>query len=213
MSGEWVVLLSGGLDSAANLALGCAEGKVALALTMAYGQPAEAKEVSAARKLAEFYGVPHQVVELGFFKQLKSMTVPDLKSDQLDNLEHTRETAALVWIPNRNGVLIQVAAAFAENLGLSGILVGFNREEAVTFPDNSIEFMKASDQALAFSTRTAVKVESFTSQLDKTEIVQKLRKLSHPAFPFEFVWSCYRGLAQPCLTCESCLRFERATRL
>ena len=39
--------------------------------------------------------------------------------------------------PNRNGGFLNVAASFAEKLGAGSVVVGFNREEAETFPDNT----------------------------------------------------------------------------
>ena len=59
-----VVLLSGGLDSAANLAFCREYDEPVLALTVRYGQRAQDREVQAARKLCDFYSVEHKVLEL-----------------------------------------------------------------------------------------------------------------------------------------------------
>jgi 7-cyano-7-deazaguanine synthase len=138
-----------------------------------------------------------------------SLGVPALKNSELDDRAVTERTAKAVWVPNRNGVLIQAAAAIAESLGAQSVIVGFNREEASTFPDNSAEFLARSTAALAYSTRNQVKVECFTTELNKREIVARLRALPR-AFPFEMLWSCYEGGATPCGRCESCGRLERA---
>lgn len=120
-----------------------------------------------------------------------------------------RRSAASVWVPNRNGVLINVASAFAEIHQASRVLVGFNVEEAVTFPDNSRAFLRQASRALAYSTANRAEVFSYTDAWDKRRIVRELRKLAKP-FPFEKVWSCYFGGATPCGKCESCRRFRRA---
>jgi len=212
-----VVLLSGGLDSVVNLALCVEKDQPVLALTANYGQRARFREVESAQKLANYYGVRHQVVDLQWLGTLgqSALTttdpVPHLRRDALDDLSQTRSTAQKVWVPNRNGVLIGVASAFAESFQAPRVVVGFNREEATTFPDNSREFMEASTRALSFSSAHGVEVFSYTDHLSKTEMVRLAQGLSK-SIPWDWIWSCYEGGAQPCGRCESCLRFERATR-
>lgn len=212
-----MILLSGGLDSAANLAFCHSYNKEAgLALTIRYGQRAEAQEVEAASRIAAYYGVPHETVDLPWLGELggNALTdtgrpIPKPDFEELDQHEVTQKTALAVWVPNRNGVFIQVAAAIAEARGHDAVIVGFNAEEAVTFPDNSSEFIERSNAALAFSTHTKVHVISYTAAMDKKQIVAHLRKSSKP-FPFHWVWSCYEGLEHPCRRCESCRRHARA---
>ena len=210
-----VVLLSGGLDSAANLALAHERDEVVLALTADYGQRAAGAELRSAEALCRHYGVRHERVDLRWLGALggSSLTgsgaVPSLGVQDLDRLEVTRETARAVWVPNRNGVLIHVAAAYAESLKADCVVVGFNREEAATFPDNTIEYLDRATRALEMSTSTGVIAYSYTASLDKKEIVAELRKLRSP-FPFGLLWSCYQGGATPCGVCESCQRLTRA---
>lgn len=213
-----VVLLSGGLDSTANLAFCAEQDEPVLALTLNYGQRAAVREIAAARRFSEYYGVRHEVLDVRWLGALggssltdSTQAIPELQSDQLDTLSVTRESAKSVWVPNRNGVFIQVAAAYAERTGAGRVIVGFNREEAATFPDNSTEFLNRSTDALRLSTANHVAVFSYTSELDKTEIVAKLKTLSKP-FPFHSVWSCYHGAETHCGHCESCQRFIRATK-
>ncbi len=212
-----VVLLSGGLDSAANLAIADHFDRPVLALTVDYGQRAAGPEIRAARKLAEYYGVTHRVLELKWLGELggsaltqSSIGIPEPASARLDDLKSASETAKAVWVPNRNGVLINAAAALAESLGAQQVVVGFNKEEAATFPDNSSQFLGTSNLALKYSTAGKVKLACYTDMMVKTEIVEALRNLPKP-FPFESVWSCYHGGESMCRKCESCKRFFRAT--
>ena len=218
MTRKSVVLLSGGLDSAANLAFCVERDEAVLALTVDYGQRAALRELARARQFCEYYGVLHQAVALPWLGRLGgssltdvSVEVPLLNLDRLDDLRLTEKTGRQVWVPNRNGVLIQVAAAFAERLSAEQVVVGFNREEAVTFPDNSGEFLRRSTDALAFSTLNQVSVYSYTTEFDKREIVSELKKLNR-GFHWDWVWSCYFGGEKVCGACESCRRFQRATQ-
>jgi len=210
-----IILLSGGLDSAVCLAKAVDETVPVLCLTFDYGQRAAQREISAAGSLALHYGVRHRVIELPFLAEITKTSlvnreedVPRLNREQLDDREGTTlATAAKVWVPNRNGLFINLAASFAESLDCQVIVTGFNREEAGTFPDNSPEFVKAVNSSLSYSTRQGVKVLSYTQDLDKFEIVRLGQQLG---MPFDLIWSCYHGNHEMCGTCESCQRLARA---
>jgi 7-cyano-7-deazaguanine synthase len=216
-----LILLSGGLDSAANLAFTAHFDEPVLALTIDYGQRAAKPEIEAAKKLASHFGVEHLVLDLKWLGALggssltsKTIDVPQLAKSKLDDLAASKESAKLVWVPNRNGLFINVAAAIAESRKLQQVVVGFNKEEAATFPDNSSQFLGVATLSLKYSTSNGVKVACYTDMLVKTEIVQALRNLDRP-FPFEMVWSCYHSGEETggkmCGKCESCQRFIRAT--
>lgn len=209
-----LVLLSGGLDSALNLALAAREGSAVLALTFAYGQRAEARELESAAALAAHYGIDWRSLDLRWLGTAhpnaltrRGSDLPDLKTEDLDNPEKSNASARAVWVANRNGLFLNAAAVFAEAMGLERLLVGFNREEAATFPDNSRAFLEAATTALAYSTLNHVRVDSFTLAWDKTEIVREAAKVG---LPFEKIWSCYESGPTPCGNCESCRRFARA---
>jgi 7-cyano-7-deazaguanine synthase len=201
-----VALLSGGLDSTVAFAIRARDA--VLALTVDYGQRAARREIAAARITARRYRVPHRVIRLPW---LSGGALTDRKirlpSPDLDRPAQAKSSSAAVWVPNRNGVFIAVAAAFAERLGAGRIVVGFNREEAETFADNSTPFLLASNRALRFSTRNRVRVESPTKNWDKRQIVLEAERRK---IALDAVWPCYEGGRRWCRKCESCLRGLRA---
>lgn len=217
-----VLLLSSGLDSAANLALATRnEIDIKLTLTIDYGQRGAQKELEQARKLSAFFGIEHVEFTLSSFAELvdaKSALFIGQDSRlpsplDLDSEIETKESAKAVWVPNRNAVMLSLAASLAESRGIQAVCVGFNVEEAQTFPDNSIEYMKAMTVAFKYSTANHVEVVSSTAEYTKEQIVERL---SHIKFPFDLIWSCYRApsssLAAHCGECESCLRLDRAIK-
>ena len=110
-------------------------------------------------------------------------------------------------VPNRNGTLVAMAAAFAESTGTDSIIMGLNLEEAAAFPDNSEAFLKATNEALALSTLKGVKLESPTVGMMKAEIAQEFIRLDIDPGLF---WCCYEGGERLCGKCESCARAIRA---
>ncbi len=210
-----VVLLSGGLDSTVN----AFEAKkhhheIVLALTFNYGQRAAKKEIEHSAKIAAHLGVPHKVVDLPWFKDfnrssllVEDQAVPVGSAVSIDDLKTSTESAKSVWVPNRNGIFLNIAAAYAESLDAHSVTPGFNAEEAVTFPDNSTEFLKAATQSLWYSTSNHVVVGCYTAHLKKPDMVllgQGLR------IPWELIWPCYFAGDKWCGQCESCQRSKRA---
>lgn len=201
-----VAILSGGLDSTVSLAAAARAMHVVLALTFDYGQRAARREREASARIARRFGVPHRVVEIPWLAGLTATALVN-RSAALPRRTMSKASAKAVWVPNRNGVFIEVAAAHAESLGATRLITGFNREEAATFPDNSTAYVDAVNRALSFSTANRVRVVSFTGRLDKRGIVRLGRRLGAP---LDLIWPCYEGGRRWCGTCESCLRSLRA---
>lgn len=211
-----IVLLSGGLDSTVNLAKATRETDVILTITFDYGQRAAGREISAAEQIAAHYQIPSKVIELGFLKEVTKTAlvnlnkqIPEMNFAELDSAK-ALETARQVWVPNRNGLFINIAASYAESFDCQLIITGFNAEEAETFPDNSPAFIKAVNLALGYSTLNETKVISYTQDFDKAGIIKLGQELE---VPFALIWSCYYGNDEICGSCESCRRLLRAREL
>lgn len=209
-----VILLSSGLDSVVSLAMAEQQGyTIELALTVDYGQKAAERELQRAKNICKHYKIEHKTLDIRSMMQginsglAQDGKIPSIDEDQLDNLVVAKETAKQVWVPNRNGLLINIAAMYAENLDCRWVITGFNKEEAATFPDNTSEFVDAVNHALSYSTSNQVQVISLTQAFDKKQIVSKAIELQ---VPIALIWSCYYGDQDMCGECESCKRFKRA---
>lgn len=214
MTKRSVVLLSSGLDSTVNFYQALKESEVLMALTFDYGQKAAEREIHQAKKISQKFNVSHQVVRLPFFSELgeSSLTsdkqsVPSGREVSIDDQVVSEVTAKAVWVPNRNGIFLNVAAGFAESLKADWIVPGFNKEEAKTFPDNSDKFLQATSKALSFSTSNKIEVQCFTTHMNKTEIVVLGQSL---AVDWSLIWPCYFSNQKWCGQCESCQRSIRA---
>jgi 7-cyano-7-deazaguanine synthase len=167
--------------------------------------------VAAAAAIARRYGVEHRAWRVPMLEAVTRTALVNrrfgLPSPDLDDARATRESAKAVWVPNRNGVFINLAAAEAEALCAGEIIVGFNREEAATFPDNTVAYMRAASAALRCSTANGVRVASPTARWDKRRIVREGRRAGAP---LDLIWPCYEGGRAWCRRCESCRRSLRA---
>ena len=211
-----VVLLSAGLDSTVNLYRARKEFDEMLAITFNYGQRSASKEIERAIEMTRALGVSHEVIELPWLKRItrtslvnKDMNVPTGDEVSINDYTQSVKTAQAVWVPNRNGAFLNIASSFADSMGAQWIIPGFNKEEAETFPDNSVEYIQAANRALSFSTQGPVQIKCYTQSLTKTEIVSLGRELR---VNFDLIWSCYFDGEKMCGQCESCQRFYRAIK-
>lgn len=208
-----IVILSGGLDSSTNLAIAKEHLDVKMALTFDYGQRAASKEIKAAAALSAHYKIKHKVLAVPWVGEFGKSALTDTTHDvptaevKIDDKVTSAKTAGKVWVPNRNGIFLNIAAGFAEAMDCDYIIPGFNLEEASTFPDNSADFIKALVHCFSFSTANKVQVRCYTIDMFKTEILKvSLQK----NLPLEMIWPCYFAGDRWCGECESCQRSKRA---
>ena len=210
MNKKGVVLLSGGLDSLVSIAAARDFCKVELALTIDYSQRAVEEEIEASSKIADFYGIEHRVVKLPFLSEITNNALVD----ECANLEFKtldENSAKAVWVPNRNGLFLNIAASFADSQKYDYVIIGANKEEANTFPDNSEEFLTRADEFFKFSTMVQPKILAPLKNLEKYEIINLAIEKSAP---LEFLKSCYNSKEisgkKHCGKCESCKRLHNA---
>jgi 7-cyano-7-deazaguanine synthase len=204
-----VALVSGGLDSVVSLAMAADVMDVRLVLFCNYGQRAVERERNAVLGVVGFYEFPFKEINAPWLGELapEGMRRSAARAGAETAPEPSLDTLDAVWVPNRNGVLLNMAAAFAESFGCDFVVAGFNREEAVEFPDNRAEYVDRVNNGLEMSTRGGVKIVSFTQGLDKREIIIRGHELGAP---LSVIWSCYHSRERMCGRCASCRRLKGA---
>ena len=207
-----IVLLSSGLDSTVAFKEAYDISDEILCVTFDYGQKAREKEISFAKTICERYKAGHIVIELPWYRTFRGAltggsALPEISEHELDDKEITKKSAENVWVPARNVVFLSIGAALAENYKYDTIVTGFDVEEAATFPDNTIEFVKRFNKMLELGTLTKTSVYAPLISMNKSDIVKRGLEIGAP---LEWSWSCYNGSEKPCGTCESCLRRKRA---
>ena len=205
-----IVLLSGGLDSLVTLGYSKkhTDYNVELALTFDYGQKSSQAEIEYSKKIAEYYNIEHKIISLDWLKEItQTALVADTKVPETGL--YTKESAALVWVPNRNALFLNIAAAFCDSYGYKYILYGANKEEGSTFPDNTEEFRASITEVFKTSTLVHPKVAAPLINYNKNDIV---RIAVEDGVPLEYVRSCYESAGKHCGKCESCMHLKAALK-
>lgn len=206
MSAKSIVLLSGGLDSLVALGAFKDEYGIALALTFDYGQKSVRQEIYSSEKICDYYNVKHKIIILDWLKEItKTALVSEDKLPE-ENLG-TYESAKKVWVPNRNGLFLNIAASYADSFGYDYIIFGANSDEGTTFPDNTNEFRTKITESFEYSTMQRPKVVAPLIKKSKDDIV---KIAIEKRIPLEYVRSCYGSEDKHCGKCESCMHLKQA---
>ena len=197
-----IILLSGGLDSLVSLGLLKDKYNITLALTFDYGQKSVKREIEASSEICKYYNIEHKVIRLDWLKNLTHTAI--VTGDLPDGIQDKSDS---VWVPNRNGLFLNIAGSFADGEGFDHIIIGANKEEGETFPDNTKEFIDRVNLEFEYSTKKRVKVLAPLINYDKNDIVKQA--IEH-SIPLEYVHSCYSDNEKNCGRCESCTRLKNA---
>lgn len=204
-----VLILSGGLDSTTMLYKLLNEGYQVHALTFNYAQRHK-KEIDCARRIAGILKTPHEVVDLACISGLLGSSAL-LGGKDVPRCHYTEEAARQTIVPNRNMIMLSIAAGYAEAHEIHRVFYAAHRNDSAIYPDCRAEFVDAMKPAIKLATAwNPVELEAPFINMTKAEIV-KLGIGLH--VPYELTWSCYRGEEKPCGECPTCIEREEAFEL
>ena len=189
-----IILLSGGLDSLVSLGLGIEKYGISLALTFDYGQKALDQEIATSKNICNYYKIEHKVIKLDWLKDVTHTALVS-ENELPQGIDNPEQSAKSVWVPNRNGLFLNIAGSFADGNDFDYIIIGANKEEGQTFPDNTQEFIDRINAEFEYSTQKHPKVVAPLINSDKNDIVKLA--LEHN-IPLEFVRSCYDSGEKHC---------------
>jgi 7-cyano-7-deazaguanine synthase len=170
-----LVLLSGGLDSSATLALYRRRSAAVTALFIDYGHPAAACEVEAARRVAKHYDTP-----------LTSVRCVGLPSVNVG------------FVRGRNALLLQVALAAAP-FEVGQIAMGLH--SGTPYGDCSPSFLVEMQRCFDVYCDGRIQIVAPFIDHDKRAVVAYCRETDVPT---DLTYSCERGTNPCCGTCLSC---------
>jgi len=214
-----ICICSGGIDSTVAATVAANEGYKLHLFHASYGQRAEVREKEAVVKIARYLGVGEnelKFAEIPFLKVLGASALIDPLIDvplsvdvnvEID-LDKERETPQ-TWVPCRNLILLAHASAYAEVIGAEALFVGFNAEEARSYPDNGVEFVKRYNVLLEEAVASFSRVPSVKAPLISLFKPEIIKKGYGAGAPLHLTYSCYLGNVVHCGSCESCLRRKR----
>ncbi len=207
-----VVLLSGGIDSTVllhNLVKNLGIGPIH-ALSFHYGQR-HARELECAKWQANAVKASsHKVIELDFLGDLlkghSALVSGGKKVPSLSELSEEDKAQPPTYVPNRNMILLSLAAAYAEGLRMTDVYYGAQAIDSYGYWDCTPAFLERLNHVFGLNRNEAVQIHAPFIRMPKTETVRLGHELS---VDFSHTWTCYRGGQKACGECPACV--ERLT--
>lgn len=216
MSKKALVLSSGGIDSTTclSIAIDRLGEKNVSTVSVLYGQK-HSKELKAAEKIAEYYGVPHYLIDLskaGIFDKsncplLAGSTEEIRHESYAEQIEKDGEGMVRTYVPFRNGLMLSAVAALAVSIYPDDevdIYIGAHADDAAgsAYADCSNDFMQSMHSAINIGTYNKVNIIAPLVAYNKAEVIADGLTLGTP---YGLTWSCYEGGDKPCGTCGTCI--------
>ncbi len=206
MMNEAVILLSGGMDSGVLLAWASRRYEHIHALTFDYCSKHAAQEQRKAGELSAHYGATMKTIRIDFMDGLFTSSLL-ASGEEIPEGPYAEGNIASTVVPFRNGIMLAVAAGYAEDRGIPVVLIASHGGDHPIYPDCTPGFTEAMSRAAQEGTFTRVSIEAPFSSLDKKGIARIGRELG---FDFTMSFSCYRGGEIHCGRCATCLERKAA---
>ncbi|MDA8633241.1 MAG: 7-cyano-7-deazaguanine synthase QueC [Verrucomicrobiales bacterium] len=201
-----VVLVSGGMDSVTALYHAAQDHEIVAALSFDYGSKHNHRELPFAAWHCEKLGVRHQVVNLPFINELFQSDLLRSGGD-IPEGHYEADSMKQTVVPFRNGILLSIAAGYAESVEAGGLVIAAHSGDHAIYPDCREEFMRPMAEAIEAGTYADLKIIRPFIDQRKEEIAAIGADLS---IDFSQTWSCYKGGEEHCGKCGTCVERKEA---
>jgi 7-cyano-7-deazaguanine synthase len=199
-----VVLLSGGLDSTTLFYRLAEEGYDLRGLCCDYGQR-HRKEMDFARRTAARLGAALDIVDLTSLTHLLATSALTNPSISVPEGHYEGDMMKITVVPNRNAIMLTAAFGVAHSIGAMVVAAAVHSGDHAIYPDCRREFIERFQVMQDASLGEHVELRTPYLDVDKVAIAREAGRLG---VPLAETWSCYKGDAQHCGRCGTCV--ERA---
>lgn len=204
-----VVLVSGGMDSVAALYDAAQAHEVVAGLSFDYGSKHNHCEIPFAAEHCEALGIEHRIVSLGFMDELFKSDL--LKSGgDIPEGHYEAENMKQTVVPFRNGIMLSIAAGYAESIEAEGLVIAAHSGDHAIYPDCRETFMAPMAEAISAGTYVDLQVLRPFIAMRKEDIAARGAALE---VDFSRTWSCYKGGEIHCGVCGTCVERKEAFSL
>jgi 7-cyano-7-deazaguanine synthase len=204
-----VVIFSGGADSTVILHHAIKNFEEVYCLTYNYNQRHKLEIEKAINYTADL-GVgegqkiqQHTIVDLTFYAKLadsSALTNPDIDVPATKNIIGDAQNTS--YVPNRNTVMLSIAAGYAEAKKAETVLYGAAlADDTSGFWDCTSQYLDLYNSILSLNRKNTIQVEAPLIKMSKKEIIQYGIKLGAD---FSKTLTCYNGQEVGCSQCPSC---------
>lgn len=177
-----------------------------------YGQK-HVKELEMAAWHADHFGIPHHIIDLTSISALLGSSAL-VGAEEVPEGHYAAENMKSTVVPNRNMMMLSIAAAAAVNFGAQFIVAGMHSGDHAIYPDCRPEFVNDFNKTVRTATEgfadPGLRVYTPYINVPKDDIVREGAKIG---VPYNKTWSCYKGLVNHCGLCGTCVERKEAFQL
>lgn len=200
MDKKVVLVYSGGSDSFTLLHYLRNLGNTVFPISFDYSQR-HARELLYAKEECARLGLPHKVVRIDALRDIASRSV--LTSDApVPEGFYADENMKQTVVPNRNMILLALAAAYAINIGAQALAYGAHAGDHTIYPDCRPAFIEEMARAFALCDWSPLHLLVPFQDIDKRAIYGW--GIAH-GLDYSNAWTCYNGRERACGKCGSCV--------
>lgn len=200
MKKKAIVLLSGGLDSVTALYWAKQNLLLQAAISFNYGSKHNHMEIPFAQKHCEQLQIPHHVIKLPFVNELFQSNLLE-NGGEIPEGHYEAENMKLTVVPFRNGIMLSIAAGYAESIEATELVIAAHAGDHAIYPDCRESFMENMSKAISQGTYSGTKILRPFINDRKEDIVKKGIELG---IDYSLTWSCYKGNEKHCGKCGTC---------
>ncbi len=201
-----VALVSGGMDSVVALHQARQSHEVVASISFHYGSKHNDREIPFAKWQSDHLGIPHLTVPLSFIgEQFESDLLA--KGGEIPKGHYEEQSMKKTVVPFRNGIMLSIAAGFAESKEANGLVIAAHSGDHAIYPDCREDFMRAMGDAIRLGTYAEVELLRPFIAMTKADIARRGIELG---VDFSRTWSCYVGGETHCGECGTCVERREA---
>ncbi|MEL7049845.1 MAG: 7-cyano-7-deazaguanine synthase QueC [Pseudomonadota bacterium] len=205
-----VVVCSGGLDSVSLAHVLAADGNLSRVVSFDYGQR-HRKELEFAQACAQRLDVPFHLTDM---RGIGAVLSGSALTDDIDvpDGHYAEETMKVTVVPNRNAIMLTIAFGLAAANDDDAVATAVHGGDHFIYPDCRPGFTQAFDamQQQALDGYANVRLHTPFVHRTKADIVSDGARVNTP---FADTWSCYKGGAEHCGRCGTCVERREAFHL
>jgi 7-cyano-7-deazaguanine synthase len=200
-----VCILSGGMDSTVTAHIARQHHNRLWLVSFDYGQKHHKELDYAIFQSVNLRVAGHFILPLPIKELLNSSALVN-EDIEVPEGHYAHESMKSTVVPNRNSIMLNIAAALAISKGAVGLYTGVHAGDHPVYPDCRPEFLNALQHTLKLANEGFIhkdfRIVAPFLYSHKSNIVQMGEKLG---VKWEKTWSCYKGGRVHCGRCSTCV--------
>jgi len=205
-----IVVCSGGLDSVSLAHMVAREQQLTCLISFDYGQR-HRKELDYAALCAQRLDVPHNIIDL---RAIGAALTGSALTDEIavPDGHYAEESMRITVVPNRNAIMLTVAFGVAAARGDQAVATAVHGGDHFIYPDCRPAFTQAFEAMQKAALDGYAEVSLYAPFVHRTKADIVTEGARHNT-PFALTWSCYKGGANHCGRCGTCVERREAFNL